>query len=313
LGKWETIGIDCVAMNVNDVICVGAEPIAMVDYLVLPAPDAELTTKIAAGLSEGARQSNISIIGGETASLPDLVNGFDLAGTCMGVVKRDQVLDGRGVQEGDVILGLPSHGVHSNGYTLIRKLVAKNRLSWKAKAPFARGASLGEALLEPTKIYVKPALRLLQSGLAVKAFAHVTGGGLQNLPRMNRGFRYVVEDPLEPQPVFAWLREVGGFDPVEMYKTFNMGMGFAVVARPQAAARGHHAEPSVAHRPRRLARSPDDGRAGRRSHAGPGPAARSAERGRSPARARCGRPAARSAVRSVGHDSGGGAQSACAR
>lgn len=229
LKKYDTVGIDCIAMNVNDCVCVGGEPLAFVDYLAMEKPDKATMAEIGKGLGTGAQESNVSVIGGETASLPDLVNGFDLAGTCMGAVKKDKVLDGRRVQEGDVILGLPSHGLHSNGYTLVRKLAAKHRLSWGAKAPFAKGASLGEALLEPTKIYVKPALRLLQSGLDVKAFAHVTGGGLQNLPRMNRKFRYLIEEPLDPQPVYAWLRELGGLDPVEMYKTFNMGMGFAVV------------------------------------------------------------------------------------
>jgi phosphoribosylformylglycinamidine cyclo-ligase len=229
LQRWETIGIDCVAMNVNDLVCVGAEPLAMVDYIVLPAPDAELAQKIAAGLSEGARQSNISIIGGETAIMPDLVKGVDLSGTAMGVVRKDRIVDGGRIKPGDVIIGLESSGVHSNGLTLARRVLREAGLGYADAAPWDAGLTWGEALLTPTRIYVKPILELLASSVAVHGLAHITGGGVTKLSRLTKKFEFLLDAPLKPPPVFSALQKLGGVDTKEMYRTFNMGMGFACI------------------------------------------------------------------------------------
>jgi phosphoribosylformylglycinamidine cyclo-ligase len=235
LDRWETIGIDCVAMNVNDIVCVGAEPLAMVDYLVLPAPDADLTAKIAAGLSEGARQSNISIIGGETAIMPDLVKGVDLSGTAMGFVKKDRIVDGSRIQAGDVILGIESSGVHSNGMTLARRILAQASATYADPTPWDGGLTWGEALLTPTRIYVKPILDLLASGVQVRGLAHVTGGGVTKLSRLTRKYEFLLDSPLKPPPVFTALQKLGAVETKEMYRTFNMGMGFACIVPDRQA------------------------------------------------------------------------------
>ncbi len=230
LGKYDTVGIDCMAMNVNDALCVGAEPIGFVDYLAVEKHDTGFMAQIGAGLAEGARQGNVTIVGGETATLPGIVNGFDLAGTCLGSVRKEDILDGSRVRAGDVLIGIPSFGIHSNGYTLVRKIVERAGLHYTDPFP-GHGLQkhrLGDVLLEPTRIYVKPIMALLGSGIEVHALAHITGGGLMNLPRMNKGFRYTVEKPLTPQPVFDWLRAAGDVELDEMYRTFNMGMGFVV-------------------------------------------------------------------------------------
>jgi phosphoribosylformylglycinamidine cyclo-ligase len=240
LRKWDTVGIDCMAMNVNDAICVGAEPLAFVDYLAVQDPDPELTKQIGIGLNEGARQGNCSLIGGETASLPGIIKGFDLAGTCMAFVKKSEIVDGTRIAPGDAIIGLASTGIHSNGYSLARRCFEAaghgytDPWPWNDK-PYA-GKRVGDVLLEPTRIYVQEILALLRSGIPVHGLSHITGSGLRKLRRINQGVRYQITDPLPIPPVFKRIQELGHVDDHEMYKTFNMGMGFAVVV-PKAAAK----------------------------------------------------------------------------
>ena len=215
LDSIHTVGIDCVAMNVNDLICVGAEPLSFVDYVALDKPDEDLMGKIGMGLSEGCRRANCTLSGGETAILPELVHGFDIAGTSVGYVKQKDIIDGTKISEGDVLIGLKSSGPHSNGYTLIRKL-------------FDGDAEIGKQLIEPTRIYVKEILEL-SGQIDVHGIAHITGGGLDNISRINDNYQYVIDSPLPVLSVFDWLQEKGNIEDKEMYRTFNMGMGMIVV------------------------------------------------------------------------------------
>ena len=230
LKKWDTVGIDCIAMNVNDALCVGAEPLAFVDYLAMDDPDSAITKEIGKGLAKGAELSNISIIGGETADLPELIKGFDLAGTCLAYVKKDRIILGDRIRPGDVIIGLGSSGIHSNGYTLARKVVEKNGFTYTDHFPegFYPGKTIGEVMLIPTRIYVKEIIELFKK-VDVHGLAHITGSGLWNLPRLKEDVAFIIEDPLEPQPIFRFLQQYGNIDDREMYQTFNMGMGLAVV------------------------------------------------------------------------------------
>jgi len=230
LKKWDTVGIDCIAMNVNDAICVGAEPLAFVDYLAIEDPKPEITKEIGKGLNEGAKLSNISIIGGETASLPEIINGFDLAGTCLAYVKKSDIVTGEDIAPGDVIIGLASSGIHSNGYTLARKVVQHADLFYTDKFSdgLYPGNTIGDVLLTPTQIYVKEIVELLKK-VKVHGLAHITGGGLRNLPRLNKNVKFKIDDPFEPQPIFKFLQQRGNIDDKEMYQTFNMGMGFVVI------------------------------------------------------------------------------------
>ncbi len=227
---WDTIGIDCIAMNVNDALCVGAEPLAFVDYLAIEDPKPELTKEIGKGLHTGAELSNISIIGGETASLPDIITGFDLAGTCLAYVKKDQIITGENIKPGDAIIGLSSSGIHSNGYSLVRKILNTSTFSYTDSFPdtFYPKKTIGEILLTPTQIYVKEVLELFKQ-VPVNGLAHITGGGLRNLPRLHQNIQFVIDNPLPPQPVFSFLQQQGNVDDKEMYQTFNMGMGFAII------------------------------------------------------------------------------------
>lgn len=228
--KYDTVGIDCVAMNVNDAICVGAEPLAFVDYLAIDDPKPEITREIGKGLEEGARLSNISLISGETASLPDLIKGFDLAGTCLAYVRKKDIVLGDKIKPGDVIIGLRSSGLHSNGYTLVRKVIERSGFSYRDKFPndLYHGKTIGEVLLTPTKIYVKEIVKLLKS-VEVHGLAHITGSGLRKFMRLNRNVNFVIDDPFEPQPIFKFIQDLGNVEDKEMYQTFNMGMGFAVI------------------------------------------------------------------------------------
>jgi phosphoribosylformylglycinamidine cyclo-ligase len=228
--KWDTVGIDCIAMNVNDAICVGAEPLAFVDYLAIDSPKPEITKEIGKGLEKGAELSNISIIGGETASLPEIVNGFDLAGTCLAYVKKDDIITGKNIIPGDIIIGLSSSGLHSNGYTLARKVVQNADFNYNSKFPdgIYPGKTIGEILLIPTQIYVKEIVELLKK-VDIHGLAHITGGGLRNLQRLNKNVKFIIDEPLEPQPIFKFLQKYGNIDNKEMYQTFNMGMGFAII------------------------------------------------------------------------------------
>ncbi|MBU4032883.1 MAG: phosphoribosylformylglycinamidine cyclo-ligase, partial [Candidatus Thermoplasmatota archaeon] len=225
--KWDTIGIDCVAMNANDLVCVGAEPLAFVDYIAIDKPDNELARQIGLGLQKGAELANVSLVGGEFAILPQMVNGFDLAGTCMGWVKKSKLITGKKIAVGDAIIGMKSSGVHSNGLSLARKVLEVNEISYDEK--FAQlDRPIGLELLEPTKMYVKEILSLLRH-CEIHGMAHITGSGLRNLVRLHPKREFRIEKPLEPQPVFKILEEMGNISDKELYQTFNMGMGMAIV------------------------------------------------------------------------------------
>ncbi len=239
IGKWDTVGIDCMAMNVNDAICVGAEPIAFVDYLAVEDPEAEVTAAIGAGLETAAKMANVSMVGGETATLPGIIKGYDLAGTCLAFAKKDELVTGDAIQPGDVLIGLASSGIHSNGYTLARKVVESQGLAytdaWPSDAPGDYTGSVGEVLLEPTRIYVTPIIQLLKAGVPVHGLSHITGSGLRKLRRINQDVQYDITDPLPVPGVFQAIQAWGSVEDHEMYKTFNMGMGFVVVVPADAA------------------------------------------------------------------------------
>ncbi|HSK50459.1 MAG TPA: phosphoribosylformylglycinamidine cyclo-ligase [Solirubrobacterales bacterium] len=231
LGRYDTIGIDCVAMNVNDVICVGAEPLAMLDYIAIERADPKVCEQIGAGLARGAELAGIEIPGGELAQLGSLVRGVDISGACFGTVSLDAIVDGSAVQPGDVVIGLPSSGVHSNGYTLARSALAAIPLDDERL-----GRPLGEVLLEPTEIYVKPVLELLRSPVEVRGLAHITSGGTGNLLRLAAEVGYGIDAPLAVPPIFQLIQEHGGVSDEEMHNVFNMGCGFCVVVPADAEA-----------------------------------------------------------------------------
>jgi len=227
LGKFDTVGIDCVAMNVNDVICVGAEPLAMVDYVAVDKADPGVCEEIGVGLARGAELAGIEITGGELAQLGELVRGVDVSGACIGRVALDEIVDGAAVEPGDVVIGLPSSGIHSNGYTLARSALAGISLD---EDPEGRlGRTLGEELLEPTEIYVKPIVALLRSEVDVRGLAHITSGGTKNLLRLAAEVGYEIDDPLPAPPIFGLIQERGEVSDEEMSEVFNMGCGFCVV------------------------------------------------------------------------------------
>jgi len=243
LRRYDTIGIDLIAMNVNDVLCVGAEPISLVDYIALPSADADVLEQLAIGLAEGARLARVSIPGGEIAQVKDLLRphppdgreGFDLVAAAVGVVALDRLILGRGIRAGDAVIGLDSAGIHSNGLTLARRVLAPDNAVDRLQDRPAElgGASIGEDLLRPTRIYVREVMALLDAGVDVKALAHITGDGLLNLLRVDApgiGFRL---DALPPAPaLFELIAARAGIDRAEMYTTFNMGVGFCVVVAP---------------------------------------------------------------------------------
>ncbi len=226
LNKWDTIGIDCIAMNVNDVYCVGATPIAFIDYLAMEKPDESIAAEIGKGLEEGARISDISIVGGETAILPEVINDLDLSGTCVGYVSKDRVIRGEKIEIGDLILGLKSSGIHSNGLTLARKVIEGAGLDYNSPFEYNPSISIGEELLTPTRIYTE-ILELLKR-CEVHGLAHITGSGFLKLRRIT-DFGFDISDPLEPNDIFRLIQELGNITAQEMYKTFNMGIGFAAV------------------------------------------------------------------------------------
>ncbi len=224
--KWNTIGIDCIAMNVNDLLAMGIEPLAFVDYIAINRPDEELMRQIGEGLAKGAEISRMTIVGGETATLPDIVRGFDLAGTCLGMVKKNRIITGERIEIGDAIIGLQSTGVHSNGYSLARRIIKDAGYSYTNPFPYDTGTTIGDELLTPTKIYME--ILDAAARFDIHGLAHITGSGLMKLHRITK-YGFDITDPLEPQPIFKFLQEEGGVEDVEMYKTFNMGMGFVVV------------------------------------------------------------------------------------
>lgn len=239
MDKYDTIGIDCIAMNVNDVLCVGAEPVSMVDYIAVQEPNPTLLAELAKGLRAGALTAGITIPGGEIAQVRDIIKGarprygFDLAGTAIGVVPLDKIRVGRDIEPDDVVLGLRSSGVHSNGLTLARRLFRKYRPATRLKA---LGHSLGEELLVPTRIYVKEVVDVLKSGVDVKALVHVTSDGLLNLLRVACKTGYVIHSLPEPPVIFDIIRRELSVTPAEMYRVYNMGIGFCLVV----SHRGDH-------------------------------------------------------------------------
>jgi phosphoribosylformylglycinamidine cyclo-ligase len=241
-GLHGTVGIDLVAMCVNDLIAQGAEPLFFLDYLATGKLAPKPFDDVMAGIAEGCRQAGCVLIGGETAEMPGMYAGgdYDLAGFAVGAVERDQVLPSRAISPGDVVLGLASSGVHSNGYSLVRKVVERAAADYAAPAPFDGSVTLGEALLAPTRIYVKSCLAAIRAGGpgGVKALAHITGGGLvENIPRVLPDGIGVNLDGAswKVPPVFTWLARTGGIAPGEMVRTFNCGIGMVVVTSPDEA------------------------------------------------------------------------------
>jgi phosphoribosylformylglycinamidine cyclo-ligase len=227
LGRFDSIGIDCVAMNVNDVICVGAEPLAMLDYIAVDRADPDVCAEVGVGLARGAELAGIEIPGGELAQLGEMVRGVDVSGACFGTVALDSIVDGSAVEPGDAVIGLPSSGLHSNGYTLARSALAGLALD---EDPEGRlGRALGEVLLEPTEIYVKPVIELLRSDIEARGLAHITSGGLGNLLRLAAEVGYEIDDPFPVPPIFDLIRERSGASDEEMHEVFNMGCGFCCI------------------------------------------------------------------------------------
>jgi phosphoribosylformylglycinamidine cyclo-ligase len=251
-GRFDTIGIDCVAMNVNDLVCVGAEPVAMVDYLAVEQLDAEILRAIGEGLKRGAELAGIEIPGGELAELPELIRGhpsplgFDLAGASFGTVPLDRIITGAAIEPGDAVIALPSSGIHSNGLTLARRTLLERGGYSLDDVPDQLGRSMRDELLEPTEIYVRAALEVIGSTAEVHGLAHITGDGLLNLLRLNEDVGYELDALLEVPSIFGLIESTGGLTPVEMYEAFNMGIGFCCIvpaADSDAAAallQGHY-------------------------------------------------------------------------
>lgn len=226
--KYDTVGIDCIAMVVNDILCVGAEPIALVDYLAVEKPDPEMASQIAEGLAKGAELSKIAIIGGETASLPEIVNDFDLAGCGIGFVDIDDIITGEEIEEDDILIGIESSGIHSNGLSLARKVLLEDaQFKISDKIPDT-DLIIGEELLKPTAIYVKPIINLIKNNFIIKGLAHITGGGFNNLKRLKKDVGFEIKNLPEPHEIFKLIYKQN-VPLKEMYKVFNMGIGFVVI------------------------------------------------------------------------------------
>jgi len=238
-GNHDGVGIDLVAMCVNDLIVQGAEPLFFLDYFATGKLSVEVGKAVVTGIAEGCRQAGCALIGGETAEMPGMYGAgdYDLAGFSVGAAERGAMLDGTAIREGDMILGLASSGVHSNGYSLVRKVVEISGLDWADPAPFAPDKTLGEALLAPTRIYVKPVLEVHKAG-GLHGLVHVTGGGFyENLPRvMPDGLACLLNRDAWPGlPVFDWIAKTGGVSATEMYRTFNCGIGMVLFVDPERA------------------------------------------------------------------------------
>ena len=236
-GRHATIGIDLVAMSVNDLVVQGAEPLFFLDYYACGKLAPEAGAAVIAGIASGCKEAGCALIGGETAEMPGLYSGadYDLAGFAVGAAERGELLPRADIAEGDIIIGLLSSGLHSNGYSLVRKVVEKSGISWSAPAPFRREATLGEAILTPTRIYVKSCLAAIRATRAVKGFAHITGGGFpDNIPRvLPKGLGARIDLGNIPVPsVFKWLAGEGGIAQNEMLRTFNCGIGMIAIAAP---------------------------------------------------------------------------------
>lgn len=240
-GAYNTVGIDLVAMCVNDCLCLGAQPLFFLDYVALPKDDPDLIEQLVAGVCEGCVDADAALLGGETAILPDVYapGDFDLAGFCVAVVERKRIIDGKKIREGDVVIGLESSGFHSNGFSLVRKAVFDVAKLDIGKQIAELGTTVGEALLRPTKIYVRPVLSLVDhfgKKSALRGLAHITGGGLaDNLERiLPEGCRVVIDRATwNPPAIFSWLQGLGNIDREEMFRVFNMGIGFVLVVKPR--------------------------------------------------------------------------------
>lgn len=246
LNRHDTVGIDLVGMCVNDVLTSGAEPLFFLDYVATGKLDKDQLTQVVAGIATGCKLAGSALLGGETAEMPGFyqVGEYDLAGFCVGIVEKSLMLNGSQVQVGDVAVGLASAGVHSNGLSLVRKIVGDGGFSWNDTPPLLNGVSIGETFLTPTRIYVKPVLAALKAGLEVHGMAHITGGGLpENLPRSlgkDQSIK-INRNSWNIPPVFGWLAEAGSVSAEAMYNTFNMGIGFVVLVPP------HQAEEVITH------------------------------------------------------------------
>lgn len=235
MDKYDTIGIDCVAMNVNDVICVGAKPLTMLDYIAVQDVDPHILEEIAKGLYTGAMISKITIPAGEIAQIREMITGakpdrgFDLVGTCVGIVPLDKIIIGQDIQEGDSLIGLRSSGIHSNGLTLAREVLFK-KMGFRVDKHFNElNRTLGEELLEPTHIYVPEVMEILNSDINMKALIHITGDGFLNLKRVASDVGYMIDFLPEPQPIFSLIQNFGRIPDEEMFRVYNMGIGFCLI------------------------------------------------------------------------------------
>ena len=244
MNKHDTVGIDLVAMSVNDCLCTGGEPLVFLDYLAMPKDDPPLTRDLIKGISDGCLDAECALVGGETAILPDFYQpgDYDMAGFCVGVVERDHIITGRAIQPGDSVLGLASTGLHSNGYSLVRKIVFEHAKLKVGDIVPELGHTVGEELLRPTRIYVRPVQNILRhypiKRGVVKGLAHITGGGLvDNVPRVLPSGRrvYLKRGSWDVPAVFPWLQKLGNVPPAEMDRVFNMGIGFVMIVRPYFA------------------------------------------------------------------------------
>ena len=257
MNHWSGVGIDCMAMNVNDLLCVGAEPIAFVDYIAVPKPDPDQHAAIGASLAEACRIARVTLAGGETASLPGIVTELDLSGTALGWLPKGMAITGANISDGDVLIGLPASGIHSNGFSLVRKVVELSGCAYTDPAPFATefagreivrmkdgGVTLGEVLLNPTRIYVDPVTDLIDAcragsgpcpADALHGICHVTGGGLSNLLRLHDSLGWHIDNPMPSLPEFDWVQTTGGITDREMARTFNLGMGMVLVVDSEHA------------------------------------------------------------------------------
>jgi len=253
LERYDTIGIDCVAMNVNDAICVGAEPMSFLDYIAVEAASPAVLEAIGKGLYEGARQAGVNIVGGEISQMAAIIKGerpgqgIDLVGMCAGIVPLDRVIVGRDVKPGDAIVGFASSGIHSNGFTLARKALFDTGGLKHDEQVAELGTSVGEELLKPTRIYVAPVMELLRGDVPIRALAHITSDGFLNLARIEARVGFRLDRLPPPQPIFELIERSGRVAKAEMHRVFNMGIGFcvivpadaSVVGQVEAAARAH--------------------------------------------------------------------------
>lgn len=245
LDRYDTIAFDCVAMNVNDIICVGATPVAMVDYLGVHTLEPRRVDDVLRGLGAAAKEAGISVPGGELAQLPDVIGSdgsgtgderaFDLVGTCVGTLHPDRLILGRDIEVGDTIIGIKSSGIHSNGLSLARRVLLKEHDMALDEVVGDLGRTLGDELLEPTEIYVRAIVSLWASGIATRGLAHVTGDGFANLTRLEAEVGYRLETLPEPPPIFTLIQEAGAIDDAEMFRVYNMGVGFIVIVPPDEA------------------------------------------------------------------------------